>query len=261
MKSWIKFSFAVALLQLTAPAYAVDKTDANAVGTADKAKIEKIVHDYLLEKPEVLVEAIQRLQQKQIMEAEKTIKQTKQTAASFAAPLFHQANDPISGNPNGKITVVEFFDYQCPHCIDMVPVIEAALKTNPSIRVVYKEFPVRGPLSNFAARAALAANKQGKYLEFSHALLSAKQPFTQEMIFQIAKDKGLDVDKLKKDINDKNIDDQIKANMKLAQDLKLFGTPAIFVGKTDASNKNTIDYFPGKTTQGQLQGMIDKANQ
>src|SRR5689334_12549783 len=74
--------------------------------------------------------------------------------------LFHQNSDPVAGNPKGKVTVVEFFDYQCSHCMTMAPVIEAIIKNNPNVRVVFKDFPIRGPVSEFAAKAALAANKQ-----------------------------------------------------------------------------------------------------
>jgi protein-disulfide isomerase len=124
------------------------------------------------------------------------------------------------------------------------------------VRVIYKEFPIRGPISNFAARAALAAVKQGKYNEFSHALLASNQPLTNDTILTIAKNTGLDVDKLKKDMSDQSIDMQIKNNTKLAQDLKLFGTPAFFIGKTGGGS---ISYIPGQMNQAQLQDEIDKA--
>lgn len=229
------------------------------VSPEEKAKIESVVHDYLIKNPEVIVEAIQNLQKKQFEEAEKTVRQTQQIASQFIPALFHQANDPTDGNVNGSITVVEFFDYQCPHCAEMTPVIAAITKANPNVRVVFKEFPIRGPVSEFAAKAALAANKQGKYTVFSHALLSAKPPLSQETILQIAKSSGLDVEKLKKDMNDPSVTDQLKNNMKLAQDLKLFGTPAIFVGKTNATPKDSISYGPGRLDQKQLQESIDKA--
>ncbi|MHB1221786.1 MAG: DsbA family protein [Gammaproteobacteria bacterium] len=165
----------------------------------------------------------------------------------------------MTGNANGKITVVEFFDYQCPHCVDMAPVIEGIVKANPDVRIVFKEFPIRGPLSEFAARAALAANKQGKYYEFSHALLISKEPLTQESVLETAKKVGVNVDQLKKDMADKSVDEQLKANIKLAQDLKLFGTPAFFIGKTDAKAPGSVSYIPGQMDQTQMQSTIDKA--
>lgn len=262
MKRFIKTVLATAALlplaNYTFAASANDNASAN-MSPAERAKIEAVVHDYLLQKPEVLVEALQTLQRKQYEQAAQTVKKTQESVAQFSAPLFHQANDPVAGNASGNITVVEFFDYQCPHCVDMAPVISAIIKSNPNVRVVFKEFPIRGPVSDFAARAALAANKQGKYYDFSHAVLSAKPPLTQDAILVIAKNSGLDVEKLKKDMDDQSVRDQIKANIKLAQDLKLFGTPAFFIGKTDAKDSANIAYVPGQMDQTQLQGSIDKA--
>jgi protein-disulfide isomerase len=134
----------------------------------------------------------------------------------------------------------------------------ALIKANPDLRVIYKEFPIRGPVSEFAARAALAANKQGKYVELSHAILSSGQPLTQDSVLQIAKATGINVDKLKKDMEDSSVKNQLKANIKLAQDLKLMGTPAIFIGKTDAKTNDPINYVPGHADQAQLQTIIDK---
>lgn len=256
MKKMIKPLLAASILAIVTPSFAAT-TNTN-VSPAEKAKIETIVREYLIRNPEVLVEAMQVLQRKQYEQAQQTVKQTQKIASSFAKPLFHEANDPISGNPNGKVTVVEFFDYQCPHCVDMVPTISAIIKANPDLRVVYKEFPIRGPISEFAAKAALAANKQGKYETFSHALLTTGAPLTQESILQTAKTVGLNMDQLKKDMDDSSIQNQLKANIKLAQDLKLFGTPALFVGQTNTQGTQ-INYIPGQTDITQLQSMIDKA--
>lgn len=254
MNRFSKIALAAGIMTLTAQSFAAT----NDVSPAERAKIEGVVHEYLLKNPQVIVEVMQILQRKQMDQAQATVKQTQQTAASFANALFHQANDPVVGNPKGKVTVVEFFDYQCPHCVDMAPVMTSIIQANPDLRVVYKEFPIRGPLSEFASRAALAANLQGKYGEFSHALLSAKAPLTEASIMDIAKASGLDVDKLKKDMDSNAIKNQLKNNIKLAQDLKLFGTPALFVGKTSASGKEPINYLPGRMDQVQLQGVIDK---
>lgn len=253
MQGFIKATLASALI-----AFGVQAEAANIVQstTPDKAKIQEVVHEYLMQNPEVIVEALQNFQKKQYEQAEQTVKKTQQIIPQFAQSLFHQANDPFTGNPNGKITVVEFFDYQCPHCVDMAPVIEGIVKANPDVRIVFKEFPIRGPLSEYAARAALAANMQGKYFVFSHALLLNKEPLSQAKILEIAKNVGLNVEQMKQDMTSKKVDDQLKANVKLAQDLKLFGTPAFFIGKTDSTD---IQYIPGQMNQTQLQQVIDKA--
>jgi protein-disulfide isomerase len=268
MKRFVKTVLTGALascLGFTAQAYAQNPatngpaaTPSVNVSPAERAKIQSVVHDYLLQNPQVIVEVLQVLQRKQFEQAEQTVKKTQQTAGQFATPLFHQANDPIAGNVQGKVSIVEFFDYQCPHCVDMAPVMTAIIKANPDVRIVYKEFPIRGPISEFASRAALAANMQGKYVQFSHALLTATPPLTQDGIMSLAKSAGLDVDKLKTDMNSDTVTKQLQANTKLAQDLKLFGTPAFFIGKTDGSTN--ISYVPGQMDQKQLQAAIDAAS-
>jgi len=263
MKLFITFSSLV-LLSTSLSAFAVEPAatstkPTNAIPPEERAKIEEVVHNYLVQKPEVLMEAMQTLQRRQFDEAQKTVKQTQQTASQFASSLFQQKNDPVTGNPNGKVTVTEFFDYQCPHCVDMAPVLKEIKKTNPTLRIVYKEFPIRGDMSILAARAALAANKQGKYEEFNYVVLTAPQPLTEKGLFEAAgKIKGLNVDQLKKDMKDKSIDEQLKANQTLAMNLKLFGTPAFFIAKTDVKKEGDVLYIPGQVNQAQLQDAINK---
>lgn len=267
MKVFLKTAIATAILALATHGFAAKASTAtttnsantSGISSSEKAKIETIVHDYLLKNPEVVIQAVQNFQKKQYEDAEQTVKQTQKIAGNFASPLFHQANDPSIGSPNAKVTVVEFFDYQCPHCIDMAPVITDIMKKNPEVRIVFKEFPIRGPMSEVAAKAALAANKQGKYYEFSHALLTANKQLTEELIYNTAQSVGLDVAKLKTDMNTKEITDQLNANVKLAQNLKLFGTPAFFIGKTDSDQG--INYVPGQMNLTQMQSAIDKIGQ
>lgn len=180
--------------------------------------------------------------------------------AQSVTPLFHGNNDPVAGNPKGKVTVVEFFDFQCSHCAAMAPVMESVIKSNPNVRVVFKDLPIRGPVSLYATKAALAANKQGKYGVFSHALFKANEPLTETTILDIAKKTGLNINKLKKDMESSSITDQIKANYKLAKDWQLTGTPAFFVGKTDAQNNEQVNYYLGEMSQSQLTDAIEKAN-
>jgi protein-disulfide isomerase len=263
VKTFTKTILAAGMMAMAVSAYA--QTSANPpppaanVSPAERAKIEQVVREYLLRKPEVLIEAMQVLQQRQFTQQKQVLKDTQKMAGKYISSLFHDANDPVAGNPNGKITVTEFFDYQCPHCVDMAPVMGAIIKSNPNVRIVFKDFPIRGPMSDLAARAAIAANKQGKYYELSHALLTSNKPLSPDVIYQLAKDNGLDVDKLKKDMNDNSVNIQIKNNMKLAQDLKLLGTPAFFIGKTDATASDNINYVPGQMNQQQLQDAINQA--
>ncbi|OGT56040.1 MAG: hypothetical protein A3F14_03925 [Gammaproteobacteria bacterium RIFCSPHIGHO2_12_FULL_43_28] len=172
--------------------------------------------------------------------------------------LLHQKNNPVGGNPKGTISVVEFFDYQCSHCIVMAPVLQSIIKINPDVRVVYKDIPIRGPISELAARAALAANKQGKYATLSHALLTSDTLLTEESIIDIAKKNGINVKKLQIDMVSKTIHHQLDANIELAKQLKLIGTPAVFIGKTNATTLEELVFVPGEMSLGELQSTIDK---
>jgi protein-disulfide isomerase len=224
--------------------------------STQKEQIGVIIHDYLVKNPEVLSEAMQTMQQKQMDEM-----RSKGTAAALknAGKLVTDKSDPVVGNPDGKITLVEFFDYQCPHCVDMDPDLVAIMKANPNLRVVLKEFPIRGPISIYAAKAALAANKQGKYWPMHEALMKSAQSLTEAKIIEIAQGLGLDVKKLKADIASQEMEAQIKQTYKLAQELQLYGTPALFV-VTTATPKDlkNIDFIPGQVDQKYLQSSIDK---
>lgn len=179
-------------------------------------------------------------------------------AASSVDSLFRQANDPVAGNPKGKVTVVEFFDYNCSHCVNMAYTIEAIIKKNPNVRVVFKEYPIRGPMSEVAARAALAANKQGKYFEFSHALLTSNLALNENNMTDIAKSIGLNVNQWKKDINSKSVKNQVLSNYALARELNITGTPAFFIGKTDVKNNQDVKFELGEMSQSELQDRINQ---
>lgn len=173
--------------------------------------------------------------------------------------LLRQANDPVAGNPKGNVTVVEFFDYQCSHCVNMAPVMEAIIKANPNVRVVFKEYPIRGPQSNLASRAALAANKQSKYYTLNHALMTTNQALNENNILEIAKEAGLNTAKLKKDMNSDAVKKQIEANYALASELNITGTPAFFIGKTSAKKTYDVNFVLGEMSQTELQDAINKA--
>lgn len=235
-----------------------------AMNASQKQEVQGVVKDYLTQNPDVIIQALQAYQQKQMDQAKKTIQDTQNNSPKFADALFHQANDPMTGNPNGKITVVEFFDYQCPHCIDMTPVIEGLVKKNPDVKVVFKEFPIRGQMSELAARAALAAHAQGMYFELHKALMESKQePLTEDAIYNIAKTVGLDVTKLKAAMKSSAVDQQIKANYKLAQQLQLMGTPAFFIAKSDVSKTSpasSVAFVPGQVDATQMDQIIEKVS-
>lgn len=233
-----------------------------AISFADmnKQQVQNVVHDYLIQNPDVVVQSLQAWQQKQMSD---TITKTQNSSVKLANEIFHQSNDPTAGNANAKVTVVEFFDYQCPHCVDMHPIFDDLVKKNSGVRVVFKEFPIRGPASDTAAKVALAAQEQGKYLEFHNALMAEAQkvPLTDDIIYAVAGQVGLNMKQLKDAVKSKEIDQKIKANYQLAQQLQLMGTPAIFIANsniTPNSPASAVIFVPGQVSAKQLNTEITK---
>jgi protein-disulfide isomerase len=179
-------------------------------------------------------------------------------SAASVEQLFHNPQDPVGGDPHGSVTVVEFFDYQCSHCAAMGPIMAAVMSTSPDTRFVFKEYPVRGPMSDFTARAALAANLQGKYEAMHLALLSADQPYTQKSVYNIAQQVGVDVEKLQQNMNNDSIKSLLSENHALASALHIRGTPAFFIGRTNATNLNEVQYVLGEMSKSQLKNAIKK---
>lgn len=215
-------------------------------------QIEQIIHNYLVKNPQVLVEVSQSLQQQEMAKmqkvAGKAIEQNK-------ADLFQNPASPVVGNTNGTVTLIEFMDYQCAHCKEMTPVIDALLKANSNLKIIYKELPIFGATSEYAAKAALASVKQGKYAQFHEALMQDQNPLNKDEVMKIAKTVGLDTDKLAKDMEDPAIAKQLQDNMKLAQALGLMGTPAIIIGTPQGKNAS---FIPGTANQQNLQQLISQ---
>lgn len=175
-----------------------------------------------------------------------------------AGALTRHANDTIGGNPNGKVSVVEFFDYQCSHCVNMASTIANIIQANPNVRFVFKDYPIRGEMSELAALAAIAASKQGKYYRFSHALLTTNLPLSEGNIFEIAKSVGLNTATLKKDMSSSSVKSQLRSNFAMAGQLNVNGTPAFFIGRTNANDNG--ESVLGEMSQRELQEAIDKAS-
>lgn len=192
---------------------------------AKKEEIRKIIKDYLIEQPEVLQEALEILQKRV---AEKTEKEQKAARAEHLAPLFKAATPYSYGD--GKVTVIEFFDYNCPYCGKAFEELGTLAKENKDVRLVFIEFPILSKESLIASQAAIAAVKQNKYWEFHQALMQHRGRKTQEIIFQTAKDIGLDVEKLKADMRSPEVEALITKNRTLADAIGVEATPYVFVG-------------------------------
>lgn len=216
---------------------------AEAASNMSKDEFEKRVHDYLLAHPEVVTEAVNLLEARQ-HEQEAAVAQA--ALKSRVDEVFRDPNSPIGGNPKGDATLVEFFDYNCPYCHQMASVMIEAEKADPGLRVVYKEFPILGPNSLFAAKAALAADRQGKYVAFHRALYQVRGPVDESKVLEVAKTVGLDVSRLKTDMQDPKISAQLDKNIELARVLNINGTPGFVIGEkvltgaTDLKSLQTV---------------------
>ena len=150
--------------------------------------------------------------------------------ADLNKEIFHDPVSPVGGNPDGDVTLVEFFDYNCPYCRAAMPMIKRIVDEDPGVRIVYKEFPILGPGSDFAARAALASRRQGEYETFHRALMSYSGSIGEGSMLKIAEMVGLDVAKLMRDMEEPAIAEAIQRNLRLAGDLRISGTPSFVAG-------------------------------
>jgi len=190
-------------------------------------EFDRRVHDYVMAHPEVIMESVNQLEARAREKAETDIQKVLQARAD---EVLRDSDSPTGGNPRGDVTLVEFFDYNCPYCRRMAPVMIQAEEADPLLRVVYKEFPILGPNSTFAAKAALAAYKQGKYVQFHRALYEVRGAVDESRALEVAASVGLDVDRLKRDIEDPKIEASIRKNLALAQALRINGTPGFVIG-------------------------------
>jgi protein-disulfide isomerase len=222
------------------------------------ANLDNTIKQYILKHPEVLLESLHVYQQQQMQSMAKMFKESQDKAGQYSRELFYQATDPILGNAQGDISLVEFSDYQCGHCAETTPIIAALLQANSKLRVIVKELPIRGGVSDEAALAALAANKQNKYQEFRDILFQNSSTLTSDKIYSLAATVGINVTKLKQDMKDPIITAVISANKALAVNLKIIGTPAFFLAKTSVGNlASIVQYMPGLIPQQKLQLLID----
>jgi protein-disulfide isomerase len=197
-----------------------------------KSDIEKIVHDYLVAHPEVLQEAMAELEKRQAAaDAQKHKDAVKQNAAA----LFSSPHQVVLGNPDGKVTFVEFFDYNCGYCKRAMDDMLTLMKDDPNLKVVLKEFPVLGPGSVEAAQVAVAARMQDKggkkYLDFHQKLLGGRGEANKARALAVAKETGFDMDRLQKDMQSAEVKTTLQETFKLAEALGLNGTPSYVIGE------------------------------
>jgi protein-disulfide isomerase len=218
------------ILLLIALLFSFSAAKANDVPLTPKQMeaVRKIVRDYILENPEIIGDAIEALQEKtrRAMEAENA-----KVIAEKRKEIENDPSSPVGGNSKGDVTIVEFFDYRCGYCKQIHAPLMDLLKADGKIRMVYKELPVLGKDSELAARVALATHKQGKYVAFNDALMRSRGQINETSLFALAKEQGLDLEKLKKDMASPEIEKTLEANEALARLLGIRGTPGFVIGE------------------------------
>ena len=197
-------------------------------------QVKQLALEAILENPEIIMQAVAILQQRE-----------KEQAASGANTVRLEVesdpNAPNLGNPEGDVTVVEFFDYNCPYCRSAGQTVQALLSADENVRVIYREWPILGDDSVMAARAALAAREQGKYDAFHWALMNGEGRVTEALIFKVARDLGMDVAQLEADMVSPAVEAHIALSNALAQKLGFTGTPAFIVGDKTAPGMLNLD--------------------
>lgn len=188
---------------------------------------DTVIEQYIRTHPEVIEQSLQGL----LAKREAELKEHHKAALAMKQnELLHDPASPVSGNPKGEITLVEFYDYRCGFCKRAASAVTELQKIDPRVRVVYKDFPILGEPSELAAKAALASQAQGKHQAFHEALLASHGDMTKEKILKIAAGVGLNAKRLEADMADPKWQTAIDKNRTLARELGISGTPGFIVG-------------------------------
>lgn len=215
----------------------------------DTEQVQVIVKDYLMSNPEVIMDSLNKWRQDQ------AIAQQKQAAEGLRNNMEKLVGDkesPVAGNPNGDVTVVEFFDYNCGYCKRSLTTVQQVIAKDKNIRFVFKEFPILSESSEMMARAAIAVNRIApeKYFDFHSALMKVSGKKDEAAVLAMVTELGLDADKVKEEMKSQAVSDLIARDRKLAQDIGIRGTPAFVVGE---------ELAPGALQPDQLLEMVQRA--
>ncbi|MGQ0664876.1 MAG: DsbA family protein [Pseudomonadota bacterium] len=204
-----------------------DETPPPALTRPQAEAVERIIRDYLLANPELILEAVGGLERRRDSQAEA---KARAELAARRSEIFEDPDSPVAGNPSGDVTIVEFFDYRCPYCKQVAGPLMRLIADDPQLRLVFKELPILGPDSVVAARAALGARAQRRYLPMHMALMRSRGPLDEMVVLAIAAEAGLDVARLEADMAAPEITRIIDRTRSLARALGINGTPAFVIG-------------------------------
>ena len=227
----------------------LEAQSANTFTKAEKAEISNLVRQYIKRNPEIILEALEDIQKREEIQKGKEQRIQLKLNEKF---IERDIDDPILGNPDGKIIITEFFDYQCGYCKRMLKILLDISKNNNDVKIILKEYPILGPVSTLAAQVALAAKKQNKYAEIHAALMQLRGRLSEPAVFQIAKEVGLATEQLQQDLMDPKILKHLTRTRELGKQLMIRGTPAFIINDTIS---------PGALTKYQLLELIADARQ
>lgn len=243
MKYHLVKTFSVACLSFAALSGLTSPATAQ-LEVKDREVIEEIVRQYILKNPEIIVEAMENLRDRERIAKESSQQQALQVSR---AQIYDNPLTPEHGNPNGETVIVEFFDYQCGYCKRVFPTFMNVLESDKNIRVIWKELPILGPVSRFASRAAMASDRQGKYFEYHVALMGIRGRLTEKKVLEAATAVGLDITRLIKDMAAPEINRYLDETLQLAEALGINGTPAFLIGD---------QLVPGAIDEAQMRAII-----
>jgi len=205
---------------------------------AQRAAVEALIDQYIQENPDRILDSVRKFRER---EEARIAAEQQSNLNDLKREIQFDPATPVAGNPDGAITVVEFFDYRCGYCKASLEMVMDLIRDDPEIRVVFKELPILSPESVRASQAALAAQRQGRYLDLHYAMMSSRGQFDDQQILDIAAEVGLDVAQLSADMEAPEIKAFIQNNLSLAGSLGIDGTPTfivddqIFRGAIDAA--------------------------
>ena len=235
----------LALLAVSLPALAqAPQGPRSSFSAAQRAEIVEILRNALRTDPSILRDAVMVLQN---ADSERETAAARQAIVSLGNVLTHTPGDPVAGNPDGDVTLVEFYDVRCPYCRRMLPAMAELIGQDRKLRVVYKDIPILGPGSVIGARATLAAGRQGAYLKMRDAMMTGPADITLDVVKTASARLGLDWERMQRDMADPAIQARLDENIKVAHQLGIQGTPAYIVGD---------QMLPGAVSVAELQTAI-----
>lgn len=189
----------------------------------DRAGLDAYIRDYLMNNPDVLRDALLKL------ERDEQTANTKRVLSELKDDIYG-AGSPELGNPSAKVTIVEFYDYNCPYCRAAYQMVKSFIKANPDTKVVMKDIASLGKTSEGVSRVVIAATLQGKFAAMHDELMGLKGQINEERALDVAKKLGLDMERLKKDAASPNTGDVLTRAQELADRLSVTTTPLYLIG-------------------------------